>query len=85
MSDAGVLIRLFLQEEINVLFLEREGKCESLDRKRNLHRIIIEAKKIDLADDGLDRPLEFAHTLLLARKVLYDMRDDLLVDANLLE
>lgn len=85
MGDAGVLIRLFLQEEINVLLLECEGQRKALDRKRNLDRIIIEAKQIDLADDGLDRPLEFAHALLLTRKVLYDMRDDLLVDANLLE
>ena len=85
MRNARIHRRLLLHEECHVLLLDREGQREALDRKRHLRRIIVEPQEIDLADHGLDAALQLTHTPLLARKVLDDVRDNLLADANLLK
>ncbi len=84
MADALIHILLLLQEEFNVLLLNRKGQREALNRERNLLGIVVEPKQIHLADDRLDTALELTHTRLPARIVLHDKLKDLLADTDLL-
>ena len=65
--------------------LECERQVELLDSERHLRRVIVEPQQVELADNRLDAALEFAHTALVTRKVLDDVCNDILAEANLLE
>jgi len=85
MRNAIIQRCLLLKKEISMLLLEGERQRESLNGKRHLLRIIVESQQIHLANDGLDTALQLTDALLLTRETLNHVRDNLLVDANLLK